>query len=160
MRKIMIGILVMFLSMGFSAVNGYTAKTGAPAETYFKNSYNVSKLMGMQVHNQQGEELGTIKNLVADANGRIAFAIISHGGLWGIGKQLTAVPFSVLSYVPSGRFMALDMSQERFAAAPKYTKKSDLNNPEFAQNVYTFFGQQPYWTENQNQGNSQSGQAE
>jgi sporulation protein YlmC with PRC-barrel domain len=154
MKKIL-AILAAFalISFGFSVANTYAGKydNGSagknPIGSYFERSYDVSKLIGMKVNNEQGENLGKIEDLVADSHGRIAFAILSYGGVLGMGETLVAVPFESLSYDSPWRLFVLNMSKEQLASAPKYEKRSDLANPKLAEDIYRFFGQQSYWTE-------------
>jgi len=41
----------------------------------------------------------------------------------------------------------LNTTEDRLAAAPGFNQYSDMNNIEWDENVYKFFGVQPYWTE-------------
>ena len=154
MKKTLVMLAVFaVISFGFTVANGDAGKSDDgsagknPLGSYFDRTYDVSKLIGMKVNNEQGENLGIIENLVADSHGRIAYAILSYGGVLGIGKTMVAVPFEALSYNSPGRLFVLNMSKEQLASAPKYKGRSDLANPKLAEDIYRFFGQHPYWTE-------------
>ncbi|HSB03931.1 MAG TPA: PRC-barrel domain-containing protein [Thermodesulfobacteriota bacterium] len=148
-----LAILVAFavVSAGFAVSNTYAASNGSAEKnstgSFFARSYDVSKLIGMKVNNEQGENLGKIEDFVADSQGRIAFAILSYGGVLGMGETLVAVPFESLSYDSPGRLFVLNTSKEKLASAPKYEGMSGLANPKLAEDIYRFFGQHPYWTE-------------
>ena len=63
-------------------------------------------LMGEDVYNQRGEDLGDIKEIMLDMNnGKIAYAVLSFGGFLGMGDKLFAVPWNALT---------LDTENKRF----------------------------------------------
>ena len=66
-----------------------------PATQNSSKAYDFNKIVGTPVKNQQGEELGKIRDVVIDFHGHVFFAVLSHGGFWGIGERLVAVPVSV-----------------------------------------------------------------
>jgi hypothetical protein len=54
-------------------------------------------LMGNDVYNRQDEDLGDIKEIMLDVpGGRISYAVLSFGGLLGMGEKLFAVPWEAL----------------------------------------------------------------
>ncbi len=56
--------------------------------------WKASDIVGMNVKNTQGEDLGSIKDLVVDpSRARVTYAILSHGGWAGIGDKLFAIPW-------------------------------------------------------------------
>jgi sporulation protein YlmC with PRC-barrel domain len=59
--------------------------------------WRVANLLGKQVKNHQGEDLGQIEDIVIDLNNhQVRYAALSHGGTLGIGEKLFAVPLSAL----------------------------------------------------------------
>ncbi len=54
-------------------------------------------LIGDDVYNDQDEDLGDMKEIMLDiGSGRIAYAVLAFGGVFGIGEKLFAVPWSAL----------------------------------------------------------------
>src|SRR5687767_3366358 len=54
-------------------------------------------LKGDKVVNMRGEDLGEIEDIMLDVqSGRIAYAVMSFGGVMGIGEKLFAIPWSAL----------------------------------------------------------------
>ena len=54
----------------------------------------VAALLTEEVETESGQRIGFIKDLIIDADsGAIAFAIVSVGGLFGIGSKLFVVPW-------------------------------------------------------------------
>lgn len=56
-------------------------------------------IIGRHVSNREAEDLGKVEELLVDmTTGRISYAIISFGGLWGMGEKLFAVPWEALGW--------------------------------------------------------------
>ena len=93
----------------------------------------------MEVKNLRGEKLGEIGDLVIDSQGRIPFVLLSHGG------KTIVIPFGSLSI--AGNYFVLDASDEKLASAPAVDEKEDSIGQAKAAEIYRYFGQAPYWTE-------------
>ncbi len=107
--------------------------------------YGVTEIVGTQVKDPQGEEVGKIDDLVFDTEGRISFAIIGYGGFLGMGRNLVAVPVDSLFYVEEqSRHFVLNATKEKVQSAPLFSRKS-LDDPKWKEDVYRYFGQQPQW---------------
>jgi sporulation protein YlmC with PRC-barrel domain len=145
MKKVLILLPVIgMLSIGFGFIasdlyaGGMRSQgSGGPLE--------ISELTGTLVRNPQGEYLGRTRDFVLDQEGRIAFAIIAHGGFLGMGEKRVAVPFHTLTYGQKEKYFILDISKERLAAAPAFDRYALSRT--WAEDAYRFFGLQPYWTE-------------
>ena len=107
--------------------------------------YESTEIVGTQVRNPQGEELGKVDDLVFDTEGRISFVIVGYGGFLGISQNLVAVPVNFLSYAEQPRHFVLDATKEKIQSASPFSRRT-LDDPEWAKGVYRYFGQQPNWT--------------
>jgi len=116
-----------------------------PMTKGWNRPYGVSELVGTQVKDPQGEVVGKIDDLVFDDEGRISIAILGYGGFLGIGQNLVAVPITSLSSTEEPRHFVLNTTKENIQSAPLFSKKA-LDDPGWANGVYRYFGQQPYWT--------------
>jgi hypothetical protein len=103
--------------------------------------------VGKEVKNTQGDFLGTVRDFVSDSQGRVSFAIVGHGGFLGFGETKVAVPYSALTYDKEKEYFTCNISKDRFASAPEFKDEAVLQDKAFAEEVYRYFGQQPYWTE-------------
>lgn len=80
-------------------------------------------LLGNDVYNKMGEDLGDIKELMIDmATGRIAYAVLSFGGVLGLGDKLFAVPWSALELDTSAKRFTLDAPKDSLKDAPGFDK--------------------------------------
>ena len=81
-----------------------------------------TKIIRKEVRNTQNERVGKVKDIVIDTqSGRIAYAVLSTGGLFGGGK-LIAVPLESLSLKPGEEHFLIDAAKDRLAAAPGFSE--------------------------------------
>jgi sporulation protein YlmC with PRC-barrel domain len=107
--------------------------------------YQSTKLMGAKVQTPKGEEVAQLNDLVIDsANGHIVFVVLSD--IAGERDTLVSVPFSALSRKGDDVFV-LNTTREQLASAPRFNELGDMNNLRYAENIYRYFGQHPYWKE-------------
>jgi len=83
-----------------------------------------SKIIGTSVKNSKGEKLGDIKDLVLDPeSGRMAYAVVSFGGVFGVGNKLFAVPWKALLWTREKENYVLDLDKATLKKAPGFDKK-------------------------------------
>jgi hypothetical protein len=145
MRK----LVMLFVVMAFIASAYITASVSARKmhkEPMGMTEEKESHWIGRAVKNAEDESLGTVNDFVRDSDGKISFAIISYGGLMGLGEKRAAVPFSALTYNEEGKHFTCNLTEDQLAGAPDFRDKGDLTDPSFAEEVYRYYGVQPYWT--------------
>ncbi len=138
MKRIMIATaLVLVLVFGYAV-----AKSMADEMT--SKSGETSELLGTTVKNPQGEDLGAISEVVKGPEGRIAFAVLTYWISDDTQKRV-AVPFSALSCEEQN--CVLNGSKDTLDSAPSFVLEKDLAEPGLAEDIYRYFGLQPYWAE-------------
>jgi len=143
MRKIItFVVLISLFSFGYMVANSYVTE---PMTKGSSRPYEASKAVGTHVKNLQGEYLGRVNDFIINKD-RIAFGILSQGGFLGMGGKPVVIPFDALSYDHTGGYFVLDISRERLESAPEFDR-TRFASPTWAEDVYRFFGLQPYWTE-------------
>jgi sporulation protein YlmC with PRC-barrel domain len=89
------------------------------------NEMYASKLIGASVKNAQGENLGKIDELVIDPqDARIKAAVVSVGGVLGIGAKSVAIPWNKMT-MGSGAdrdTLVVAMGKEELEQAPSWQK--------------------------------------
>ena len=100
------------------------------------------KVEGTAVYNRKGEKLGTISNfMVGKRNGRVEYAILSFGGLFGMGERNYPLPWDVLTYDPDQGGYVVDLDKDRLKEAPSYERGSDPTyDRTFGEQVYGYYG--------------------
>jgi len=100
-------------------------------------------LLGNDVYNERGENLGNIKEFMIDmASGRIAYAVLSFGGFLGMGDRLFAVPWQALKLDTANKRFALNVVKKKLKDAPGFDKDHwpSMADPAWATDVHTFYG--------------------
>jgi len=111
-------------------------------------SYELRDLLWTRVQNLQGRYIGLVSNFVVDSEGHVSLAIIDRSSMKANEpEKLVAVPFDALSWKSKGDYFVLNISRLVLAQAPAFNKAKDVSNPAFTEEMYRFFGLQPYWTE-------------
>lgn len=116
-------------------------------EKGWAEQHQVEKMIGKEVTNAKGDRLGTVKDFVLDDQGRVNFAIVSHGGFLGIGATYVAVPYEALSFDGKGHF-ALNLTKDQLAAAPRFDNHwGYFSDRSWTDQVYRYYGVQPRWSD-------------
>lgn len=104
-------------------------------------------LMGNDVFNKDGEDLGDIQEIMLDMrNGKVSYAVMSFGGFLGIGDKLFAVPWNALTLDTENKRFTLDVAKERLEGAPGFDQNCwpDMADQSWAQQIHDYYGTRPY----------------
>ena len=83
----------------------------------------VSKIIGTTVKDTSGEKLGDVKELVINPDtGRVVYAVVSYGGIMGMGDKLFAIPLRALTWIVDKEYYTLDLDKETLKNAPGFDK--------------------------------------
>ncbi|MEX0939643.1 MAG: PRC-barrel domain-containing protein [Pirellulales bacterium] len=105
------------------------------------NVHRASELIGTEVKNAQGEDLGEIHDLVVGMrSGRVRYAALSFGGFAGLGEKLFAIPFQGLQMATGEddeRHYVLNIPMEQFENAQGFEENNwpDLASPQWAAQI-------------------------
>ena len=128
--------LGLVLAVSVSTLAPASAQTGPGFQTSQQAGQVMTyRLGGTRVFNAKGEVIGTINDIVIDANGQAQTVVLGLGGFLGIGSKLVAVPFSSVKIGPvveSARVVLVDVTKEQLDKAPAY-KGSDPGKGDRAQ---------------------------
>ena len=100
-------------------------------------------LMGNDVYNTDGEDLGDIKEFMIDmASGKVAYAVLSFGGLLGLGDKLFAVPWQALKLDTVNKRFTLNVPKDSLANAPGFDKDHwpSMADQTWIGSVHKFYG--------------------
>lgn len=104
-------------------------------------------LIGNDVYNEAEEDLGDIKEIMLDmATGRVAYAVLSFGGIMGMGEKLFAVPWDALKLDTVNERFTLNISKDRLENAPGFDKDRwpDMADQSWANEIHSYYGTSPY----------------
>ena len=86
------------------------------------------RVEGTKVCRPDGTKIGTIKRLMIDKlSGNVAYAILSFGGLLGLGEKHLPVPWARMSYSTALEAYELDLTDDELAKAPSYAADKDFD---------------------------------
>lgn len=109
---------------------------------------SASTMEGDKVVNPQGDDLGTIEEIMVDTtSGRIAYAVLSFGGFLGLGEKLFAIPWQALQLDADNHRFILQVQQETLKNAPGFDKDNwpKTSDMDWLGGVYDYYGYEPYW---------------
>jgi hypothetical protein len=109
---------------------------------------SATTMIGDEVKNPAGEKLGEIEEIMLDVgSGRISYAVLSFGGLLGIGDKLFAIPWPVLKLDASDHSFIVNVPKDRLEQAPGFDEDDwpDMANPEWGRTVHRYYDVEPYW---------------
>ncbi len=109
---------------------------------------SASTIIGDRVTNPQGDDLGSIHEVMLDVlHGRIAYAVLSFGGFLGIGDKLFAIPWDMLTIDTANHCFVLDVDKEKLEAAEGFDKDNwpSFADESFHEMTYGHWGRTPYW---------------
>ena len=100
-------------------------------------------LMGNDVYNKDDENLGDIKEFMIDmSSGQIGYAVLSFGGLLGMGDKLFAVPWRALTLDTVNKRFTLNVPKAKLKDAPGFDKDNwpAMADEAWASGVHSFYG--------------------
>jgi sporulation protein YlmC with PRC-barrel domain len=93
-----------------------------------QGAFKVDDLTGQEIRNAQGEDIGTIEDVLIDRDGRVAAVLVSTGGVMGIGGETKAVEWDRIE-------VQLNQDQTDIERVTTTMSEQELDNlPEFDEN--------------------------
>lgn len=145
---VLIGLSLTGLSIGQEPRNspiGSEPDKASRLDTVTEGSMvRASKLMGMNIQNSAGENVGKINDIVLDAQrGKVNYVAVTYGGFLGIGNKMFAVPFAAFKIRPnpsdrSQTVLMLDVTQKQMEGAVGFDEDHwpDFSDKKFQTELY------------------------
>ena len=117
-------------------------------EKRLRRVLSAKTLAGDKVRNAAGEDLGKIDELMIDIpSGRVAYAVLSFGGLVGMGSKLFAIPWEALALDEDEKKFVLNVEKTTLETAPGFDKNNwpDMADRNFGNQIYSHYGLTPRW---------------
>ena len=84
------------------------------------NGTRASKIIGAGVYSDANTQIGTVDDLMMAPDDRVALAVLSVGGIIGLGGKLVAVPIGQLQHAADGKLMLPGATKESLTAQPSF----------------------------------------
>ena len=101
-----------------------------------------NRVEGTAVYNREGEKLGRIEYFMVDKrSGRADYAVMSFGGLFGLGDHHHPLPWDVLDYDTGHGGYVVDLDKDKLKGGPSFRAGEE---PEFDRDydrrVFDYYG--------------------
>lgn len=98
----------------------------ANRETY--SLIGSDKVEGTNVYGADGQKIGSIERVMIDkVSGKVSYAVLSFGGLFGIGDDHYPLPWQTLKYDTKLGGYVTGLTQDQIRGAPKYADENNWN---------------------------------
>jgi sporulation protein YlmC with PRC-barrel domain len=132
---IWVGMIVMCALIGAQstahAQGGYgTQDDYGNANIANGEHFRLGELIGKTVRNREGQNLGTVEDVIASEAGRISYLLLSVDGALGLTERWIPVPWQAANARVMRDHLVLGVSKNRLENAPSFSKGS---LPDFSQ---------------------------
>jgi hypothetical protein len=110
-----------------------------------------SRVVGTPVYDRSGTRLGHIDDVSLEKeSGHAIYAIMSFGGVLGIGEKFHPLPWRLLDYDIELQGFRVPLDPAALKDAPSYDVRElrDLGGPDHrvhGDTIYGYYGAVPYW---------------
>jgi sporulation protein YlmC with PRC-barrel domain len=104
---------------------------------------NADDVIGVEVKNAQGENLGKVEALMLDKlEGKVSYVVLSFGGFLGMGDKLFAMPWSIFNYDDKQDCFIISVDKETLRNSPGFDKNHwpDMSSPNWGTTINKYYG--------------------
>ena len=112
------------------------------------DAIRAGKAIGTNVYDSAGEKIGEVKDIgLEKTSNNILFAVVSFGGMLGMGEKYHPVPWSELDYDPKrgGYVVSFTTDQLKDAPADSIEALTKDDGRAFRDRAFKHYGTTPYW---------------
>ena len=108
----------------YAAETATTDRSNINTAVHKEGQWRSSKLIGVNVYNDNNDKIGDIQELIVDKSGKIDEVVLGVGGFLGMGEHYVAVS-------PSSVNLRYDAKNDKWLASMNTTKEALKAAPEF-----------------------------
>jgi sporulation protein YlmC with PRC-barrel domain len=119
-----------------------------PGQRSGKPLIESDRVEGTAVYDPSGKRIGTVERVMIDKiSGRVAYAVMSFGGFFGVGASEYAVPWRMLDYDPRLGGYQIQITAEQLRSAPSLSgdRGQDWPDRQSEQGLHDFYQVSYYW---------------
>jgi sporulation protein YlmC with PRC-barrel domain len=119
-----------------------------PGQRSGKPLIESDRVEGTAVYDRGGKRIGTVERVMIDKiSGRVAYAVMSFGGFFGVGANEYAVPWRMLDYDPSLEGYRIQVTAEQLRSAPSLSGRrgQDWPDRQSEQDLHDHYRVSYYW---------------
>lgn len=101
-----------------------------------------NRVEGTAVYNRADERLGRIEYFMVDkVSGKADYAVMSFGGLFGLGGKHYPIPWDMLEYDPAKSGYVVDLDKDKLEKGPSFDAGQEpAFDRQYDQRVYDYYG--------------------
>lgn len=105
------------------------------------------RVEGTPVYNRSDQRLGSIHSVMIDKkSGKVAYAVLSFGGVFGFREHVHPVPWQMLTYDVGLDAYVVDLTREQLEKAPTLRlDQAERPQPEDYEEVAGYYAKLPWW---------------
>jgi hypothetical protein len=105
-----------------------------------------SRIEHAPVFDPAGREIGRIADvLIEKATGQALYALVTFGGLLGVGKRFYPVPWSALTYTSEWHGYVVPLDEADLDRAPWLAERHVVDDIDWRETAHSRYGVAPYW---------------
>ena len=119
-----------------------------PTATGHTNAIRAGRAIGTAVYDRSGNKIGEVKDILLEkTSNNILFAVVSFGGVLGMGEKYHPVPWSELDYEPARGGYVVSFTAEQLKSAPADSLEALTRDDGYAfrDRAFSHYGTKPYW---------------
>jgi sporulation protein YlmC with PRC-barrel domain len=119
-----------------------------PGQRSGKPLIESDRVEGTAVYDRSGKRIGTVERVMIDKiSGRVAYAVMSFGGFFGVGAEEYAVPWRMLDYDPNLGGYRTQITAEQLQHAPSLSGQQGQDWPDRGseQDLHDYYQVTYYW---------------
>jgi len=98
---------------------------------------------GLDVYDEDGDQIGTVKDLYADTEERkVRFLDVGAGGFLGLGEKRFLIPVEAVSEVREDAVVVVDQKRRKVAESPLFDADV-VPQPPYQDEIYKYYGYLP-----------------
>lgn len=99
---------------------GAVGSTQAAATQQQPDQIDANELIGKDIHNAQGEDVGEVNSVILSQDGQVEAVVVGVGGFLGMGQRDVAISWDDLNVGPNGEEIVANVSREQLEQLPEY----------------------------------------
>jgi len=102
---------------------------------------SADRVQGTPVFDHEGDKIGHLEDVMLDKEtGKVAYAIMSHGGILGAGEKYHPIPWTILRYDVEKQGYVVPLDKAQLEKAPTLDQTEIYGDDAWQQVVHSHYG--------------------
>jgi len=91
-----------------------------------ESDLRADKLIGAAVYSAEGEQVGSVNDIVFDQDGKIVGVVLKVGGLLGMGGKSVGIRWDEVKMLPDSQLLQIGYDEEQLKVAPDFKTRDAI----------------------------------